>query len=155
MSDALDSLNGLIVPLAEQALLLPNVAVAELVGFRLSREPGNAPPWFLGWMLWRDQQVPVVDPLALLGEQPDETGRQPRTLILNAIGERPGVHFIALRIWSIPRSRKITRSDISTAPGTVPYALQTVKLGEETQTLCIPDLLGIEQTLDTAGLLRP
>jgi len=154
MSDALDSLNGLIVPLAEHALLLPNVAVAELVGFRLSREPGNAPPWFLGWMLWRDQQVPVVDPLALLGELPDETGRQPRTLILNAIGERPGVHFIALRIWSIPRSRKITRGDISTAPGTLPYVLQTVKLGEEGQSLCIPDLRGIEQTLDTAGLLR-
>lgn len=154
MTDALESLNGLIVPLAEHALLLPNVAVAELVGFRLNREPGNAPPWFLGWTLWRDQQVPVVDPYVLLGEQPDETGRQPRTLILNAIGERPNVHFIAMRVWSIPRSRKITRGEISAGEGSVPCVLQTVKLGEEQQALCIPDLLGIEQTLDAAGLLR-
>ncbi len=154
MTDALESLNGLIVPLADQALLLPNVAVAELVGFRLSREPGNAPPWFLGWTLWRDQQVPVVDPHVLLGQQPDETGRQPRTLILNAIGERPGVHFIAMRIWSIPRSRKIARGEIATAEGNLPYVLQSVQLGDESQALCIPDLLGIEQTLDSAGLLK-
>lgn len=155
MSDTLESLNGLIVPLAEQALLLPNVAVAELVGYRLSREPGNAPPWFLGWTSWRDQQVPVVDPYVLLGEQPDETGRQPRTLILNAIGERPGVHFIAMRVWSIPRSRKVARGEMAAVEGSTPYVLQSVRLGEEAQALCIPDLLSIEQTLDTAGLLRP
>lgn len=154
MTDALESLNGLIVPLADQALLLPNVAVAELVSFRLSSEPDNAPEWFLGWTTWRDQQVPVVDPYVLLGQHPDETGRQPRTLIINAIGERPGVHFIAMRVWSIPRSRKITRGEISAAEGSVPYVLQSVRLGDEQQALCIPDLLSIEQTLDSAGLLR-
>jgi chemosensory pili system protein ChpC len=155
MSDALESLNGLIVPLAEQALLLPSVAVAELVGFRLNRAQENAPSWFLGWTLWRDQQVPVVDPYVLFGEEPDETGRQPRTVIFNAIGERAGVHFIAMRVWSIPRSRKVTRGEISHVEASIPFVLQSVRLGEDTQTLCIPDLLGIEQTLDTAGLLRP
>jgi chemosensory pili system protein ChpC len=155
MSDVLESLNGLVVPLAEQALLLPNVAVAELVGFRLNRVQENAPSWFLGWTLWRDQQVPVVDPYVLLNEQPDETGRQPRTVILNAIGERAGVHYIAMRVWSIPRSRKVTRGEMSAVEISIPYVLQSVRLGAELQTLCIPDLLSIEQTLETAGLLRP
>ena len=69
MSDALESLNGLIVPLTDQGLLLPNVAVAELVSFRITRDKPGAPNWFLGWTRWRDQQVPVVDPYVLLNEQ--------------------------------------------------------------------------------------
>ena len=68
MSDALDSLNGLIVPLTDQGLLLPNVAVAELVSFRITRDKPGAPNWFLGWTRWRDQQVPLVDPYRLLGQ---------------------------------------------------------------------------------------
>src|SRR5690554_2784571 len=66
MSDALDSLNGLIIPLAEQPLLLPNVAVAELVGYRLGQAASQGPAWFPGWANWRDQRVPLVDPGVLL-----------------------------------------------------------------------------------------
>ena len=52
-SDALETLNSLIVPLRERLLLLPNVAVAELVGYRLSEEASGGPDWFLGRTLWR------------------------------------------------------------------------------------------------------
>ena len=58
MSDALDSLTGLIIPLAGAPLLLPNVAVAELVGYRLSQASAQGPEWFLGWTNWRDQRIP-------------------------------------------------------------------------------------------------
>ncbi|WVM91906.1 hypothetical protein ULG90_18940 [Halopseudomonas pachastrellae] len=61
MSEALESINGLIVPLLNDPLLLPNVAVAELVGYRLSQAANQGPEWFLGWTQWRDQPVPMVD----------------------------------------------------------------------------------------------
>ncbi|MAK75153.1 MAG: chemotaxis protein, partial [Pseudomonadales bacterium] len=67
-SDALETLNSLIVPLRERLLLLPNVAVAELVGYRLSEEASGGPDWFLGRTLWRDQPVPMVDLDLLMGE---------------------------------------------------------------------------------------
>ena len=154
MADALESLNGLIVPLAEQGLLLPNVAVAELVSFRITREVPDAPAWFLGWTRWRDQQVPLVDPYVLLGQAQDDSGRQPRTLIMNAVGDREGVHFIGMRVWSIPRSRKVLRGEISEAGAPAPYITQRVQLADEPELLMIPDLQAIESALEQAGLLR-
>ncbi|PKM29534.1 MAG: chemotaxis protein [Gammaproteobacteria bacterium HGW-Gammaproteobacteria-11] len=155
MSDALESLNGLVVPLSEQGLLLPNVAVAELVGFRLTRVADNAPAWFLGWTQWREQVVPLVDPYILMGQTPASTERPPRTLILNAVGERAGVHFVGLRIFSIPRSRKVVRGEINALELHGEYIQQAVQLAEEPEVLVIPDLAAIEDELDKAGLLRP
>ena len=105
MSDVLESLNGLIIPLAGKPLLLPNVAVAELVAYRLSQSASSGPEWFLGWTLWRDQQVPMVDLDNLLAEGAEPAaGAEPRTLILNALDGVTNLRFIGVRVWGIPRA---------------------------------------------------
>lgn len=146
MSDALDSLNGLIIPLAEQPLLLPNVAVAELVGYRLGQAASQGPAWFPGWANWRDQRVPLVDPGVLLG-QPAADGAASRMLILNAVSGQPGMRFIAMRVPGIPRSKRVLRGEISIAGTAGDYISQVVRLADEEQTLLIPDLEAIERAL--------
>lgn len=155
MADALESLNGLIVPLGGQPLLLPNIAVAELVGYRLSRPAEQGPDWFLGWTTWRDQKVPLLDPERLLSQPSSQSSElQPRTLILNALGGRNGLNFIGLRIWGIPRSRKVLRGEIEPAGEASTFVTQPVRLAEEPTVMLIPDLLAIEQALADSGLLR-
>lgn len=155
MADALESLNGLIVPLAEQPLLLPNVAVAELVGYRLTQPAEQGPDWFLGWTRWREQQVPLIDPERLLQQESLTTERPaPRVLVLNALGRHAGLGFIGLRVYGIPRSRKVLRGEIETAGPASTYVQQPVHLAEESQALLIPDLLAIEQALVEAGLVN-
>lgn len=154
-SDALESLNGLVVPLATKPLLLPNVAVAELVGYRLSQPASQGPEWFLGWTTWRDQLIPLIDPAILLGQTaPADASVEPRTLVLNALGGRPGLQFIGMRICAIPRSRKVIRGEIATAGEGGEFVMQEVSLGGDTSTLLIPDLLAVEQALADSGLLR-
>ncbi|CEA04962.1 putative CheW protein [Pseudomonas saudimassiliensis] len=152
MSDALESLNGLIVPLAGQPWLLPNVAVAELVGYRLSQPAVGGPAWLLGWTQWRDQRVPLLDPEVLLG-QPGEEPTLPRTLILNAVGGHAGLRFIAIRVRGIPRSKKVLRGEIETAGAAGAYGSQVVHLAGEADTLLIPDLAAMEQALVDSGAL--
>jgi len=41
------SLTGLMLPLADRYLLLPNVAVAELIDFQRGEPASDAPPWYL------------------------------------------------------------------------------------------------------------
>ena len=153
MTDALESLNGLIVPLAGQPLLLPNVAVAELVGYRLSQPANDGPAWFLGWILWRDQRVPLIDPEVLLGQPPAEPPQAPRSLVLNAVGGRAGSSFIAMRVRGIPRSKKIIRGEIDAAGSASEFVSQPVRLADEAETLLIPDLAAIEQALAQADIL--
>lgn len=146
MSDALDSLTGLIIPLVGQPLLLPNVAVAELVGYRVGQTAPRGPEWFIGWASWRDQKVPLVDPGLLMGQPPTE-GPGTRILILNAAGGRPGLNFIALRIGGIPRSRRVLRRELAATGQTGDFVSQQVQLLDEEQPLLIPDLEAIEQVV--------
>ena len=147
MSDAQDSLNGLIIPLGEQSLLLPNVAVAELVGYRLSEAAAPGPQWFLGWTSWRDQRVPVIDPGLLLGQSATDN-QAPRMVILNALGAKPGVSFLAMRVAGIPRSKKIIRGELETVGAASEFVSQQVRLADEEQILLIPDLEAIERALE-------
>ena len=155
MSDVLESLNGLIIPLASKSLLLPNVAVAELVGYRLSQSASQGPEWFLGWTLWRDQQVPMVDLDNLLADGAEPaTDAQPRTLILNALEGVPGLSFVGMRVWGIPRARRLSRAELEPVGDGSSYVLQRVRVADEPGEFLIPDLSAIERSLEQAGLLR-
>lgn len=147
MSDALDSLNGLIIPLSAEPLLLPNVAVAELAGYRLVETAAKGPEWFLGWATWRDQRIPLADAAQLLGQPALAPEVVPRLLILNAVGGDERLRFIALRVAGIPRSRRVLRGEIATVSGGNGFTSQVVSLAEEPQSLLIPDLAAIEQAL--------
>jgi|ERR1711965_699540 len=96
----------------------------------------------------------MVDLDLLMGEAAAIPQVQPRTLILNAIGGTPGVHFIALRVWGIPRARKLQRADLTATAGATEWTLQQVSLSDEPEDLLIPDLQALERVLDQAGLLR-
>lgn len=50
-------LTGLLLPLADRHLILPNVAVAELIDYQSSAFDLDTPPWFLGWVSWRERQI--------------------------------------------------------------------------------------------------
>ena len=53
-------LTGLLVPLADRTLLLPNVAVAELIPYRAPQVSEGMPEWFLGQIAWRDLRLPLL-----------------------------------------------------------------------------------------------
>jgi chemosensory pili system protein ChpC len=77
-------------------------------------------------------------------------GERARIVILNALGGRPELKFIALLVQGIPRSYKL---DSQLSYVDVPLcALEqaAVQVGE--QVAKVPDLLALEELLVTAGL---
>jgi chemosensory pili system protein ChpC len=144
------SITGLLVPLADRTLLLPNVAVAELIPYRAPQSAQGTPSWFLGQVSWRDLTLPLLSFEAASDGQP-ETGPLARVAVLNALGGRDHVKFIALLVQGIPRSVKVdpslARSDVALAP----LELDAVNLGDVQAR--IPDLVALEQKLADAGLI--
>ena len=149
--DSVSSLTGLLVPLADRTLLLPNVAVAELIPYRAPQAvQGNAPAWFLGQVPWRDLLLPLLSFEAASGGEA-ETGSRTRVVILNALGGRDHVKFIALLVQGIPRSIKVDASQARADAPLAPLELDAVNLGDVQAR--IPDLVGLEQKLADAGLI--
>ena len=148
--NSVSSLTALLVPLADRTLLLPNVAVAELIPYRPPHVTPGLPSWFLGQVAWRDLQLPLLSFEAASGGQP-QIGPGVRVAVLNAMGGRDQVKFIALLVQGIPRSVKL---DSTLARANVPLApleLDAVSLADN--LLKIPDLVGLEQMLVDAGLI--
>ena len=144
------SLTGLLVPLADRTLLLPNVAVAELIPYRAPQRLEGMPEWFLGQVAWRDLSLPLLSFEVASGGQ-REVSSHARVAVLNALGGRPKVKFIALLLQGIPRSLKI-ESDLPAADvALAPLELGAARVGED--VVRIPDLIGLEQLLEDAGLI--
>ena len=147
---ASSTLTGLVVPLSDRNLLLPNVALAELMPYRAPLAIPGMPAWMLGQVAWRDLRLPLLSFEAASDGQA-QIGSNARVAVINALGGRPHVKFLALLVQGIPRSVKL---DSTLARANVPLApleLDAVSLADN--LLKIPDLVGLEQMLVDAGLI--
>ncbi|MCF7201008.1 chemotaxis protein CheW [Pseudomonas oligotrophica] len=149
-TEAPASLNCLLVPLADRHLLIPNVLVAELIAYRTPQTAPGLPSWLLGQVQWRDLTLPLLCFEAATGGEP-RIGPGARVVVLNALGGREHVQFIALLVQGIPRSLKVDaglpRSEVPLGP----LELDAVDLGDAQAR--IPDLVALEQKLADAGLI--
>lgn len=151
ISQDAESITGLLMPLADRTLLMPNVAVAELIPYRAPQAVQGMPAWFLGQVQWRDLSLPLLSFEAASSGQAQPVGGKARVAVLNAVGGRDHVKFIALLVQGIPHSIKVdaslARADVALAP----LELDAVNLGDVQAR--IPDLIGLEQKLADAGLI--
>lgn len=145
----LTTLTGLLLPLGDRNLLVPNVAVAELIDYQDSNAEPDAPIWYLGPIYWRNRTLPLLSFEATCGSRTRVGGRA-RIVVLNALGGRADLEFIALLTQGIPRSCKL---DSQLSYVDVPLAeleLAAVQVGDTVAK--IPDLVGLEALLVAAGL---
>lgn len=142
------SLTGLLLPLSDRTLVLPNVAVAELIGQRTFACQAGDPAWLLGWIDWRQQRLPLIGLEAACGGE-TVCGERARVVVLNALGDT-GLRYLALLLQDIPRSCKL---DSQLNYVDVPLAsleLAAVQVGE--QVARVPDLAALERMVRDADL---
>ncbi|MDH4653224.1 chemotaxis protein CheW [Pseudomonas sp. JS3066] len=144
------SLTGLLLPLSDRTLLVPNVALAELIPYRAPQATPGLPAWLLGQVAWRDLRLPLLSFEAAAGGEA-KVGSGARVAVLNALGGRPHVKFIALLLQGIPRSLKLEEDVRRANAPLAALELDSVQLG--TDVAKIPDLVALEQMLADAGLI--
>lgn len=145
-----ESLTGLLLPLADRTLLLPNVALAELVPYRAPQTVEGMPDWLLGQISWRELRLPLLS-FEAASNGVSRVGPGCRVAVLNAMGGRPQIKFIALLLQSIPHSVKVdehlAKADVELGPLELDAAMF------DDTVVKIPDLVGLEQLLADAGLI--
>ena len=138
------------LPLADRTLILPNVAVAELIDYQPGTFDLDSPPWYLGRVNWRNRQIPLLSFESACGGK-TVIGERARIVVLNALGGRPDLKFMALLVQGIPRSCKL---DSQLSYVDVPLCgLEQAAVQVAEQVVKIPDLLALEQRLVEAGLV--
>ena len=76
MSAETEELYSLLIPLAEDRLIVPRACVAEVVRFTAPEQEAGAHDWMMGVVSWSGRQLPVVSFEGALGkDKPAPTGR--------------------------------------------------------------------------------
>ena len=76
MSAENEELYSLLIPLAEDRLIVPRACVAEVVRFTAPEKEAGAHDWMMGVVTWNGRELPVVSFEGALGkEKPAATGR--------------------------------------------------------------------------------
>ncbi|PYY80279.1 chemotaxis protein CheW [Pseudomonas sp. TKO26] len=143
------TLTGLLLPLADRTLILPNVAVAELIDYQQGSFDLDSPPWYLGRVLWRERWIALISFESACGAK-TVIGERARIVVLNALGGRPELKFMALLVQGIPRSCKLDSQLSYVDVPLAPLEKAAVQVAE--QVAKVPDLLALEELLVEAGL---
>ena len=88
MSAENEELYSLLIPLAEDRLIVPRACVAEVVRFTAPEKEAGAHDWMMGVVTWNGRQLPVVSFEGALGkEKPAATGRTRIVVFYASSGE--------------------------------------------------------------------
>lgn len=145
MSETSHILPCVMIPMTGQQLLLPNVSIAEIIDYASVEPRRDAPPWLLGDIQWRGQNLPVLSfELANGGKAGVPAGSRGRVAVLNTIGEHhDALPFLAIVTQGIPSQARIASSQVQERDGeTGPADLMLVEVDGESAR--IPNLEYLE-----------
>ncbi len=86
----------LLLPLADDRLLLPRSCVTEVINYQAPTPMEAAPPWYLGSIAWGGRRVPLVSFEATLGKPLPRASGRTRIVVMQGLTGRAGGHFAVL-----------------------------------------------------------
>lgn len=137
-----DQVTSLLVPMQGRPWLIPNILVAEVIGLRQPERSGSSGPnWLLGWLNWRDVDIPLISFESMNDAGQPQIGQEARIVVLNTISGKN--RFYAMVIQGIPRTVKVESEDLVEEPvETGPVEAMSVQVGGDLAVM--PDLDTIE-----------
>jgi len=146
-----EELYCLLVPLAEDRLLVPRSCVTEVINYQAPTPMESAPPWYLGTIAWGGRRVPLVSFEAACGRSPPRTSGRTRLVVMQGITphvDAAGGHFAVLT-QGFPQLVRLTPD--------VLHADDSRSFGERSPVICqvrmineyplVPDFERLEQMI--------
>lgn len=103
MNAVVESVRSLWLPLEGINLMLPNVAVAEVINYQPLDMVENGPHWLLGVVRWRERELPVIALEGICGFGLPRQEESPRLSVLNSVLPDSDLPFYVMVTTGIPR----------------------------------------------------
>jgi chemosensory pili system protein ChpC len=136
----------LVTPLTGKQLLLPNVAVAEVVSASdLQPAPEGAPDWHQGFVIWRELHIPVVA-FEMLNDNAAPREYE-RIAIISGISAQRELPYYGIPVQGIPRLAKVKIAELEDLEGAATGPMEFLKVRYAGELAIIPDLDALEARL--------
>jgi chemosensory pili system protein ChpC len=146
-----EDLYGLLIPLADDRLILPRVTVAEVTTWQQPEKVDGSPDWSLGIIQWNARPVPVVSFEALSGHAVPAVGGRTRIAIIVGIGGQLTGGYFGVMTQGFPQLVRANPDILKPEPNhsfsdRSPIICRVRMLNE---SALIPDLEHIERMIST------
>ena len=149
MSAESEELYSLLIPLAEERLIVPRACVAEVVRFTKPETEEGAHDWMIGTVNWNGRVLPVISFEGALGkEKPAATGRT-RIVVFYASTGQLKAGFFGLLTQGFPQLVRVNKDvlQLHTTEGWPQEAPVHCRVKMINEFPLIPDLERLEAML--------
>jgi len=147
VNDVSTSVRCMLLPLNSLTLLVPNSAVAEIIGYSAPREISGSSGWFQGVVLWRGVYVPVIAVEELCEVGSAEVRPRARIAIIYNPQKDPDLPYLGIHIQDIPRAY-LAEAETTISGGDEDLSEYLItRVDDEELARAIPDLDKIIATL--------
>jgi len=122
----------LTIPLQDETALLPNAAIAEVIGYKQPAPIDDAPEWFLGFIEWREKRVPIISFEAFSGKNIESAKKDSRIAVLNTLNGNAQLPYVGILAQGIPSLAIVQEEGLENKGGTDenrPSVAAVVELG--------------------------
>lgn len=140
-------LHCLTIPLHNELALLPNAAIAEIVGYTEPTSIKDTPAWLLGYVTWREKQVPLISFEAASGKDVEAAKKNSRVAILNTLNGNTQLPYIGILSQAIPSLALVNEAGIEAPEDTEERTSVSAIIKVGGLEALIPNIDDIEQRL--------
>jgi len=142
---------ALMLPVSGKHLLLPSVALAEITPMPEEVRPvSEGPNWLLGWIIWRELDIPVISFEGINDEPFAPASIGQRIAVVNGLVDPERMAFYAVALQAMPRLFRISDEDVQENADAVRGVAESMAVYAEGAPALIPDLEYIERQLLSA-----
>lgn len=147
MANIPEQIASLLIPMIGKPLLLPNVSVAEIVGWEQPEKEEGSPDWMLGTVEWRGVPLPVVSLELMNNPEIEDAAQGQRLAVVNGIGEYKQP-FYAISVQGIPRLVRVFPEEMGAQEDAVDEKAYDTMVLVSGERAVIPDLATVERELN-------
>jgi chemosensory pili system protein ChpC len=103
----------LFLPVTGKHLLVPNVALAEVVPMTAVAGIDDMPNWVLGTLQWRKKTIPLISFEAINDEPFVEAGDYLRVAVMNGCQDGDKMPFYAIALRGTPRMTRLVEEEVT------------------------------------------
>lgn len=109
-------LYSLLIPLAQERLIVPRACVAEVITWQAPEKMEGTPAWYLGTIQWSGRPVPVISFEAACGQTFPPPGTRTRIVIFVALSSQIPVGYFGLLTQGFPQLVRVNPDVVKSDP---------------------------------------
>lgn len=146
----LNEVYSLMIPTVLGNILLPNTSVAEILPFsnvELFEGQSDKPKWFLGHLLWRGKNIPLISVDVISGASDPEANKRSRVAVTHTLSANRDLPYIAIVVQGIPRLSHVTPENIKTVSDEDLPDSEKMRVTVDNVGAAIPDIDKLEEMI--------